>query len=156
MTRFAAEAAKYRAHLAVVGIGGLWAVLANHPIAGQTGLFAHVFYWTVAPVSVCLLLPVFYDAEVRSAGLWRVAKFVSTRTYALYLSHMPVAVGFAAYAADITPATVLPLLAVQLATADLIYRLVERPILRLRPQSVAAPAQRARVGRFAPRQAAMT
>jgi peptidoglycan/LPS O-acetylase OafA/YrhL len=138
MTRFAVEAAKYRAHLAAIGIVGLWLALAHHPVAGQTGLFAHVFYWAVAPASVCFVLPAFYHAEVRSAVVARAAQFVSTRTYALYLSHMLVAVGFAAYVADITPATALALLACDLVIADVVYRLIERPLLRLRPAPVGA------------------
>ncbi len=93
--RFGAEAARYRGQLAAIGIAGLWIVLANHPVAGQTGLFAHVYYWTVAPVSVCFVLPAFYFAEVDSRAVARLAQFVSTRTYALYLCHMLVAVGFA-------------------------------------------------------------
>jgi peptidoglycan/LPS O-acetylase OafA/YrhL len=140
MTRFAAEAATYRAQLAVVGIVGLWIVLANHPVAGQTGLFVHVFYWTVAPVSVCFLLPVCYHAEVESKAIARMAQFISTRTYALYLSHMLVAVLFAACITEITVATALPLLLLDLVVADLLYRGIERPILRLRPASAAGIA----------------
>jgi peptidoglycan/LPS O-acetylase OafA/YrhL len=135
--RFRALAQKYRVHLAAASIALLWLVLANHPDAPETGIFFHVFYYTLAPLLACLALPMFYHAEVQSPMVARVAAFVSTRTYALYLSHMLVALLFARFIAEISVLTLPLLLAADLAVADVLYRCFERPILRLRPTSAA-------------------
>ena len=138
MLRYPAAIKAWRAALALAGIAVLVPVLLNHPLPGHTGVFGHVLFWTLAPVSICLMVPAFYHAEITSPAVASVAAFVSTRTYALYLSHLLVALVFAARIAEITAWTVLPLLALELGVADLIYRTLERPLLRCRPASALA------------------
>ena len=107
--------------------------------------FSRIAYLSALPLAVALMLPAFHGLAVRQAWLAAILKLISTRTYALYLCHLPVAMLFTVWIADITVLTLPVLLGLNLACADLIYRAIERPILRLRPSRVhgAGPEQRA-------------
>ena len=103
-------------------------------------MFERVFYLSLIPLSVALMLPAFHGMAITNARLAAFLKLISTRTYALYLGHLPVGLVFTVWIAPVTLWTLPLLLLLNLAWADLIYRLIERPILQLRPKAVMGAA----------------
>jgi peptidoglycan/LPS O-acetylase OafA/YrhL len=99
--------------------------------------FLKVLSPTVVPVALALMLPAFARLRITNGGIRAALRFVSTRTYALYLSHYIVALIYYAWIAAPSPLHFLLILGIQLLIADLIYRLIERPMLRWRPRSSA-------------------
>ncbi len=104
--------------------------------------FMAVLFLALVPAGFSLMIPAFYHLDIPGPAVQSALTFVSTRTYSLYLWHLLVGLWFTVTIAPITVATLVPLLALNLVVADLSYRLIERPFLRLRPNTAAArPAE---------------
>ena len=101
---------------------------------------AFVTYLTLTPVSVALMLPAFWLLPISAPMLREALAFISTRTYALYLVHIPMIVVYRSQIGEPSALTIVPLLLLTLAAADLIYRCIERPVLALRHRVMAARA----------------
>ena len=112
--------------------------MVNGPEPGALNIFNAVAYYVVAPASVALLLPYFYHRAFDNRLVTRAAYFISSRTYALYLCHLPVCLFVTLLVPSFPAVTLAPLLAVNFVVADLLYRFVEKPILRRRPHGVVA------------------
>ena len=122
--------------LAYIGSMGLLFAFAQGPEPGPLTLFGCVLYFALAPASVAVMIPFFVHMKIGTRWLAVVATFVSVRTYALYLCHMPVMLGFVLATGPFTLGSLPMLLVVHLLVADLLYRLIERPILAMRPHAV--------------------
>ncbi len=122
--------------LAYLGTMGLLFAFAHGPEPGPLTLFGSVVYFALAPASVAVMIPFFVHMKIGMRWLAQLATFVSIRTYALYLCHMPVMLGFVMATGPFTVVSLPILLAVHVVVADLLYRVIERPILAMRPQAV--------------------
>lgn len=125
--------------------GGLALVALPFTIFGHSD-FAHAYLkvlsLTIVPAGMALMLPLFAGLAISSERIRAGLRFVSTRTYAIYLSNFALALLYEVWVGPLTLVT-LPLFAViLLASADLIYRTIERPFLKLRPTSATGPALR--------------
>jgi peptidoglycan/LPS O-acetylase OafA/YrhL len=104
--------------------------LCVHP--ATAGFHAFVTYLTLTPVSVALMLPAFWLLPVSSRIVRDVLAFISTRTYALYLVHIPIIIVYRSWIGEPAALTIIPVLMLTLAAADIVYRCIERPVLALR------------------------
>jgi peptidoglycan/LPS O-acetylase OafA/YrhL len=87
------------------------------------------------PLAAALLLPWFSTLRLAAGGpAGRAATFLSTRTYAIYLCHIPLQYLFFCVLAPSLPTYAL-FLAGMLAVAHLLYVHIERPVMALRPLS---------------------
>jgi peptidoglycan/LPS O-acetylase OafA/YrhL len=94
---------------------------------------AKVLRFTALPLGFGLMLPLMLRLKPPLAALERVAYFLSTRTYAIYLSHIPVMSLFYALGLKFSLAGLPVYLAMVLLASDALYRWFERPAMRMRP-----------------------
>jgi peptidoglycan/LPS O-acetylase OafA/YrhL len=134
------EQAVTRYRLALFGSGialiALSMITAAHAAYGQA--FQAVAMLTTLSMGTALLIPFFRSFAI-SGSAARAAYFLSTRTYALYLTHGLVYAIVAHYFTVESPIAVALMLTASLATADAVYRFIERPILNLRNADTARP-----------------
>ena len=135
VSRWPATVTRLRYGLFLTGLAilGASALLTEAPVIGDG--FAKVVMLSAISIGTALLIPFFRAFDIRSMAGRTAARFLSTRTYALYLSHGFVYAGFAMAIAPVSLATALPVLGLSLVLADLVYRGIERPILAWRPSS---------------------
>ncbi len=97
------------------------------------GMFGKIFLPSTAPLAMALLIPAMTRFQiVESRWLQIGTKWLSTRTYAVYLFHGPI---FALYIIPehSGPARILMTLIVTLLAANFMHVYVERPIMNRRP-----------------------
>ena len=127
----------HRGSLLATGASILLFALFNGPTPDKFDFFSSTIYFALVPFAVALTIPAFYHLHFRWPIPKMVTYFISSRTYAVYLCHLPVGVAFSVLAGPFTMISLVPLMLAQFIVADLLYRLIERPIMRLRPHSVA-------------------
>ena len=99
---------------------------------------AKVLRFTALPLGFGLMLPLMLRLKPPFVAVERVAYFLSTRTYAIYLCHMQVMLLFYAVGLKFSLLGVAAYLAMVLIVADVLYRWFERPVMRMRPVQVTA------------------
>ena len=139
MRQYGAALLRYRLLLFVSGLLAI-AYIQNEIVTDSTTAFAKVFAMSLASLATAAMLPAFHAWEISSACARTVLRFVSTRTYALYLTHLPIALLFTVHVAPLGYATAVPYLVIVVVVSDAVYRYFERPILKLRPRSAAGSA----------------
>ncbi len=132
----------YHGKLAILGLAGLLlsTLLVMHPATRDFHL--HVTYLSLTPFVVALILPSLWSLDVTSKTVRAWSGFISTRTYAAYLCHLLVIDIFATQIAPMSASTRIAVVGLTFVVADVIYRTVERPILRLRSRILANLASR--------------
>lgn len=119
-------------------LGG--ATAAGSIVAGvlDFDVVAKVLRFTALPLGFGLMLPLMLQLKPPVRAVERVAYFLSTRTYAIYLSHIPVMGVFYAIGMTFSLPGVGLYLAMVLLASDALYRWFERPVMRMRPVQAAA------------------
>ena len=103
------------------------------------GLWTKVLVPSSVPLGAALLLPWCATLSIAAGSLaGRAATFLSTRTYAIYLSHLPVQYLLFSLVAP-SAASFGLYLAAMLAVAHLVHVHIERPLMALRPHSARQP-----------------
>lgn len=133
MRHYGAWIATRRHLLLLAGLAIITGCYVNAPSPGRNDAFTSIFFWALVPAAFALMLPYFSHLAIPHPLVRAAVRFVSTRTYSLYLWHLLVGLAFTVIVTPITLVTLLPLLAANALVADLSYRLIERPFLRLRP-----------------------
>jgi len=107
----------------------LWCAV--HYIAAPDGFFSKIWLLSLVPMACAMLIPaaMMLPAPNVIGGLIRL---LSTRTYALYLTHMLVPAVWFIFVA-ITPTNYLWSLAISFLLANLLHIALERPFMQLRP-----------------------
>lgn len=126
---------RFRLSIAVIGLGVIltsWMMRHNAP----EGVWTKVLLPSLVPFGAALLLPfcgaIKFDAWPALGGI---LVFLSTRTYSIYLAHIPLQYFFfsVVHPSHIAYATFLVVLCV---VVNFLYVYVERPIMTLRPMAV--------------------
>ncbi len=114
-------------------LGGLIAVGSIGAGALNLDVVAKVLRFTALPLGFGLMLPLMLRLKPPAEPIRKVAYFLSTRTYAIYLCHMPVMKPFHMLGLTFNAFGIVTYLAMVLAAADLLYRGFERPMMKFRP-----------------------
>lgn len=120
---------------------GLGAMIAGGSVVAgvlDLDIVAKVFRFTALPMGFGLMLPLMLRLKPPAAFVERIAYFLSTRTYAIYLCHIPVMALFDALGLTFSPIGVPAYLALVLLIADGLYRWFERPVMKMRPVQATA------------------
>lgn len=139
LRRWEAEVVRRRLTLFIAGtaIIVLSMLAASSPDYGRP--FQAIAMLTTISIGTALFIPFFHGLEITGAGHRKLFCFLSTRTYALYLTHGLVYGLIARNFATSSIATSVLMLATSLLVADLVYRHIERPILDLRNADTPRP-----------------
>lgn len=115
------------------GVGGLIVLASVAAGLLDMDVVAKVLRFTALPLGFGLMLPLMLRLKPPFVAVERVAYFLSTRTYAIYLSHIPVMSLFYALGLKFTVPGLAVYLAMVLLISDGLYRWFERPAMRMRP-----------------------
>lgn len=122
-----------RIAMLMAGIGtGVIAWCAVRYIAEPDGFFSKIWLLSLVPMGSAMLIPAAMSLQAHQA-LVSPIRFLSTRTYALYLTHMLVPAVWSIFA-PITLAAYLGSLLLSVLLANLLHVTAERPFMALRPR----------------------
>jgi peptidoglycan/LPS O-acetylase OafA/YrhL len=146
--RYGDALARYRALLAAAGLALL--ALSQASVAQGIGgdAYLKIAHLTVIAISTALALPFFLHLRIPGSVLTQALRFVSTRTYAIYLIHLPIAHFWMVWGGPVDAIGLSILLAIVLVAADGVYRCIERPLMRWRPRASVVPGRTAAADRL--------
>lgn len=122
-----------RHQLLLFGSGALLAAVSILAGALDLDVVPKVLRFTLLPAGLGLMLPLVAHLSPSTRWIERIAYFLSTRTYAIYLCHIPVMSAVHAIGLKFNSAGLGTYLVLVGVAADALYRGFERPMMRLRP-----------------------
>ena len=139
LRRWEVEVVRHRLALFIAGIAIIVLTMfaASSPDYGRP--FQAIAMLTTISIGTALFIPFFRGLEITGSAPRMLFYVLSTRTYALYLTHGLVYGMIARHLDTGSIATSVLMLATSLLVADLVYRYIERPILALRNADTARP-----------------
>jgi peptidoglycan/LPS O-acetylase OafA/YrhL len=114
-------------------------------------VIAPAFIFTFYPLGLALILPAISRVSSHSRVAEATIGWLSTRSYALYLTHLTIIdVGFSAVRTGHPTVGLLAVIPGVFVVADLLHRYIERPIMVLRPKQFPQPQATPRFYRLLP------